>query len=394
MNSKVCVNSWRWVSIPNGKPGPLRLGSDTAEASAGGTFQSQTGSQALSDADMTWQQMSMAPVSIPNGKPGPLRPRRISRNRVDIVASFNPKREARPSQTSVVLYADRIEARGFNPKREARPSQTPTSSTLAWTRPAVSIPNGKPGPLRPLRKIRPRSPGLCFNPKREARPSQTEVAVKGVAQQMRVSIPNGKPGPLRHENFFGADTDSVKFQSQTGSQALSDAYFRYADTTSSFVSIPNGKPGPLRLMVTIKHGATCLSFNPKREARPSQTLIGSTHRIFMLLFQSQTGSQALSDRGMSEYNMKILCVSIPNGKPGPLRRRMLPQLREVMVRVSIPNGKPGPLRLRSKPASQQGTCRFNPKREARPSQTDSKRTREGANSQVSIPNGKPGPLRQ
>ncbi len=87
--------------------------------------------------------------------------------------SFNPKREARPSQTHAHgsgvsvpelfqsqtgsqalsdhvkgLIFHRLEV-GFNPKREARPSQT----------------------HRPLDQ--PVGHSLCFNPKREARPSQT-----------------------------------------------------------------------------------------------------------------------------------------------------------------------------------------------------------------------------
>ncbi len=85
------------------------------------------------------------------------------------------------------------------------------------------------------------------------------------------------------------------FQSQTGSQALSDKI-----TYSS---------------------CSCwdLCFNPKREARPSQTKITYCGCAEDQEFQSQTGSQALSDK--------------KGGKKA------------------------------AKPA------RFNPKREARPSQT-------------------------
>ncbi len=37
-------------------------------------------------------------------------------------------------------------------------------------------------------------------------------------------------------------------------------------------------------------------------------------------FQSQTGSQALSDRDALGKVLAMEAVSIPNGKPGPLRR--------------------------------------------------------------------------
>ncbi len=44
------------------------------------------------------------------------------------------------------------------------------------------------------------------------------------------------------------------------------------------VSIPNGKPGPLRpLAQDIETYARGTSFNPKREARPSQTLKNATN---------------------------------------------------------------------------------------------------------------------
>ncbi len=85
--------------------------------------------------------------------------------------SFNPKREARPSQTVVGVATAEVED-GFNPKREARPSQTSSSDS------------------RHMRIKR-------FNPKREARPSQTWSVITSLLCQLQVSIPNGKPGPLR-----------------------------------------------------------------------------------------------------------------------------------------------------------------------------------------------------
>ncbi len=140
-------------------------------------------------------------VSIPNGKPGPLRP---------------PAHLATGTETSI-----------------------------------VSIPNGKPGPLRHagLRVV----PGIeeRFNPKREARPSQTPKHRRPCCSMER-------------------------FQSQTGSQALSD------------------NAGAVVLLTSSSR------FNPKREARPSQTRNTTRGGPFCRnQFQSQTGSQALSDSILS-----------------------------------------------------------------------------------------------
>src|SRR5579885_1922006 len=143
------------------------------------TFQSQTGSQALSDL------IALALDDI-------------------CQRGFNPKREARPSQTVAGRALPRRRAQGFNPKREARPSQTPAHQTTRFQTIRVSIPNGKPGPLRPSltlffaavvysfnpkREARPSQTMpvrstmtdlICFNPKREARPSQTRPLVNGI----------------------------------------------------------------------------------------------------------------------------------------------------------------------------------------------------------------------
>ncbi len=110
------------------------------------------------------------------------------------------------------------------------------------------------------------------------------------------------------------------------------------------------------------------SFNPKREARPSQTRPGVEFGINLPgEFQSQTGSQALSDACDQRRGVCRRAVSIPNGKPGPLRLRIYARKSCERV-VSIPNGKPGPLRRKSL-------------------------ILYGAYTPVSIPNGKPGPLR-
>ncbi len=187
---------------------------------------------------------------------------------------------------------------------------------------SVSIPNGKPGPLRPF-----------------------DQAAKPLIWRS-VSIPNGKPGPLRPQNTPPGQTPQSGFQSQTGSQALSDI-----STTS------------------VSHVARS-SFNPKREARPSQTQCQAHSIAVGGEFQSQTGSQALSDGVFLFGYIGFQMVSIPNGKPGPLRPDVAPSLDDRRLRfqsqtgsqalsdegcmapgyldalVSIPNGKPGPLRRR------------------------------------------------
>ncbi len=111
-----------------------------------------------------------------------------------------------------------------------------------------------------------------FNPKREARPSQTA-------------------------SFQRLSSTCMMFQSQTGSQALSDPACKYWLLRVSGVSIPNGKPGPLRPLYAA-------DFEQQRD-----------------MFQSQTGSQALSDSNRKSFTCEALEVSIPNGKPGPLRPR-------------------------------------------------------------------------
>src|SRR5579885_1010344 len=114
-----------------------------------------------------------------------------------------------------------------------------------------------------------------------------------------VSIPNGKPGPLRlgthaqspDTKLFQSQTGSQAlsdlesfctqsrrawgFQSQTGSQALSDFSLHSSRRKLVEVSIPNGKPGPLRPGDADRYNTNNTRFNPKREARPSQTRMRS-----------------------------------------------------------------------------------------------------------------------
>src|SRR5579884_174801 len=87
-----------------------------------------------------------------------------------------------------------------------------------------------------------------------------------------------------------------------------------------------------------------------------------------LRFQSQTGSQALSDAEAAIAHPEETIVSIPNGKSGPLRHQWLRGLVGQVV-VSIPNGKSGPLRQRMIFYLHREARSFNPKREVRPSQT-------------------------
>src|SRR5579884_699398 len=260
-----------------------------------------------------------------NGKPGPLR--RIPRDGLtDQRGGFNPKREARPSQTMTALPGGKAGVYSFNPKRAARPSQTEARVL------AARIQNG----FNPKREARPSqtlrtsffvAQTRGFNPKREARPSQTDPHPRRRAGAGVVSIPNGKPGPLRHKRFDiapglpdvsipngkpgplrqklpnGGEEDLSMFQSQTGSQALSDAalcaetvgQWQFQSQTGSQALSDEQRREPGR------QAGHC--FNPKREARPSQTTILAGVTTTPVPFQSQTGSQALSDIASPHWPM-------------------------------------------------------------------------------------------
>ncbi len=86
-------------------------------------FQSQTGSQALSDQ----QYPDLTPTD--NLCFNPKREARPSQTAevqaaMEQLIRFNPKREARPSQTTIAAFYGVQQEESFNPKREARPSQT------------------------------------------------------------------------------------------------------------------------------------------------------------------------------------------------------------------------------------------------------------------------------
>ncbi len=305
---------------------------------------------------------------------------------------FNPKREARPSQTPFLPRPFRGGKISFNPKREARPSQTGTNSNE----------NGSP---------------FLFQ-------SQTgSQALSDVVRQIRILLA------------------VIRFQSQTGSQALSDfAQVAILVIGSRFNPKREARPSQTPLVRAVAGRRQC--FNPKREARPSQTRTFRSSPSTWGTFQSQTGSQALSDLEEIGIPYSFYSVSIPNGKPGPLRLKPVGLLHRQKRSVSIPNGKPGPLRPRllrappgrtdrfnpkreARPSQTSGLLRgstllarfnpkrearpsqtvrfvlagrsypgFNPKREARPSQTEFTKERCALRNNVSIPNGKPGPLRR
>src|SRR5579883_1976052 len=163
---------------------------------------------------------------------------------------------------------------------------------------------------------------LCFNPKREARPSQTKRLFDRSQRDSEVSIPNGKPGPLRRGYVKEILSLSERFQSQTGSQALSDPPVRTVTVRAKqFQSQTGSQALSDRIQVRI-HEEANHGFNPKREARPSQTRESRKPPPAREKFQSQTGSQALSDPVQMMYTQARSNVSIPNGKPGPLRHDM------------------------------------------------------------------------
>src|SRR5579884_2903762 len=86
------------------------------------------------------------------------------------------------------------------------------------------------------------------------------------------------------------------FQSQTGSQALSDLCPpEEMDEKMSSVSIPNGKSGPLRLPVYEAHRQAVNEFQSQTGSQALSDADPTEGRSRGYGFQSQTGSQALSD---------------------------------------------------------------------------------------------------
>ncbi len=113
-------------------------------------FQSQTGSQALSD------ELGHVPESVLSQK---FQSQTGSQALSDLggIGGFIGRVISFQSQTGSQALSDACSVDlllcredGFNPKREARPSQTRRKKGVSYGDSAVSIPNGKPGPLRPL----------------------------------------------------------------------------------------------------------------------------------------------------------------------------------------------------------------------------------------------------
>ncbi|SRR5579884_4149500 len=261
------------VSIPNGKPGPLRLSQWALIAEASCWFQSQTGNQALSDAAQrpTWPisisrfnpkrearpsqtqlrdltTSSIRLVSIPNGKPGPLRRVRVMLTGKDI-HEFQSQTGSQALSDTVSMMTDMKYVMRFQSQTGSQALSDAVEFVGLQEGVLVSIPNGKPGPLRRRQVERGEGGEAVSIPNGKPGPLRPCSSAARRSSERPVSIPNGKPGPLRRRKTWGLNTLWHKFQSQTGSQALSDSVR-----------------------------------SPREHSR--------THE-----FQSQTGSQALSDGG-------------------------------------------------------------------------------------------------
>ncbi len=167
-------------------------------------------------------------------------------------------------------------------------------------------------------------------------------------QHREVSIPNGKPGPLRLTSWKMFSSIVIWFQSQTGSQALSDNIKDCLSPRRILVSIPNGKPGPLRLGPLKRPAERQKWFQSQTGSQALSDLAQSGRRqASQGMFQSQTGSQALSDDERADPQKGIWFYGFnPKREARPSQTGGLWQYWQ-------------PLRQ----------C-FNPKREARPSQTN------------------------
>src|SRR5579883_1314138 len=109
---------------------------------------------------------------------------------------------------------------------------------------------------------------------------------------MGVSIPNGKPGPLRQGRRARLCARGSWFQSQTGSQALSDLISPFAMALHNTVSIPNGKPGPLRHYQSCYQSTRLWDVSiPNGKPGPLRQADPECEHGTSLAFQSQTGSQ-------------------------------------------------------------------------------------------------------
>ncbi len=185
----------------------------------------------------------------------------------------------------------------------------------------VSIPNGKPGPLRPVHHDSHTRAVQGFQSQTGSQALSDFIELVDADSTDKVSIPNGKPGPLRPLKNDLAQLAKDQFQSQTGSQALSDFTVLQIPTGVDGFQSQTGSQALSDGCIRCPTSVMAKCFNPKREARPSQTDTAPCRVQTRKGFQSQTGSQALSDHRGALPHRGDQVVSIPNGKPGPLRRR-------------------------------------------------------------------------
>src|SRR5579884_2684008 len=160
------------VSIPNGKSGPLRRKRPAPENHPLTLFQSQTGSQALSDLVRCWMFLLASHMFQSQTGSQALSDATWTPLGVPDDSCFNPKREVRPSQTTST-EPETLPSTGFNPKREVRPSQTSLLPYDGWHGELFQSQTGSQALSDLTMFVVGISAFSRFNPKREVRPSQT-----------------------------------------------------------------------------------------------------------------------------------------------------------------------------------------------------------------------------
>src|SRR5579875_367522 len=88
---------------------------------------------------------------------------------------------------------------------------------------------------------------------------------------------------------------------------------------SMCVSIPNGKPILFRPWQDLQGTIAYVSFNPKREAHPLQTLGIILQSVGHILFQSQTGSPSSSDSPCTMHCYTVSLCFNPKREAHPLQ---------------------------------------------------------------------------
>src|SRR5579884_528633 len=232
-------------------------------------FQSQTGSQALSDASCSLESDMGMGGSIPNGKSSPLRLRLVAR-KIDAGAGFQSQTGSQALSDRAFLFRSRVSRREFQSQTgsqalsddvhrhnciENKWFQSQTGSQALSDQSIPLCRWGSMSGFNPKREVRPSqtlSPdfgpvaGESFNPKREVRPSQTLSAARLDLAFCMFQSQTGSQALSDLNCCCGKAGHQASFQSQTGSQALSDAIGRCRPRCPDGVSIPNGKSGPLR----------------------------------------------------------------------------------------------------------------------------------------------------